>query len=66
MRMPILSYFLVVGIVLFGGLILVSSQLESKPLSVSQRIGVPPPFKAPADETQSPTSGVDSDSDVQD
>ena len=37
MRMPILSYFLVVGIVLFGGLILVSSQLESKPLPVSQR-----------------------------
>jgi hypothetical protein len=60
MRMPILSYFLVAGIVLFGGLILVSSQLESKPLPVSQRIGVPPPFKAPPNETQSPTSGVDS------
>jgi hypothetical protein len=60
MRMPILSYFLVVGIMLFGGLILVSSQLESKPLPVSQRVGVPPPFKAPPDETQSPTSGVDS------
>jgi hypothetical protein len=27
MRMPLLSYFLVVGAVLFGGLILVSSQL---------------------------------------
>jgi hypothetical protein len=60
MRMPLLSYFLVAGIVLFGGLILVSSQLESKPLPVSQRIGVPPPFKAPPNETQSPTSGVDS------
>jgi len=61
MRMPILSYFLIVGTVLFGGLILVSSQLESKPLPVSQRIGVPQPLKAPPDETQSPTSGVDSD-----
>jgi hypothetical protein len=59
MRMPILSYFLVVGIVLFGGLILVSSQLESKPLPVSQRVGVPTPFKAPPDETQLPTSGVE-------
>jgi hypothetical protein len=68
MRMPILSYFIVAGIVIFGGLILVSSQLESKPLPVSQRIGVPPPFKAPPDETQSPTSGVDSaaESDVRD
>ena len=60
MRMPILTYFLVVGTVLFGGLVLVSSQLESKPLPVSQRIGVSPPFKAPPNETQSPTSGVDS------
>ena len=60
MRMPILSYFLAAGIILFGGLILVSSQLESKPLPVSQRIGVPPPFKAPPNEIQSPTSGVDS------
>jgi len=68
MRMPILSYFLAAGIILFGGLILVSSQLESKPLPVSQRIGVPPPFKAPPDQTQSPTSGADStaDSNVQD
>ena len=54
MRMPILSYFLVIGAVVFGGLILVSSQLESKPLPVSQRVGVPPPFKAPPDDL--PTS----------
>jgi hypothetical protein len=54
MRMPILSYFLVVGTVLFGGLVLVSSQLESKPLPVSQRVGVPPPFKALPDDL--PTS----------
>jgi hypothetical protein len=52
MRMPILAYFLVVGTILFGGLVLVSTQLESKPLPVSQRIGVPPPFKASADESQ--------------
>ena len=47
MRMPILSYFLVAGTILFGGLILLSSQLEIKPLPVSQTIGVPQPFKAP-------------------
>jgi len=54
MRMPLLAYFLVVGTVLFGGLVLLSTQLESKPLPVSQRIGVPPPFKALADEPQIP------------
>jgi hypothetical protein len=52
--MPILTYFLVVGTVLFGGLVLVSSQLESKPLPVSQRVGVPPPFKTLPDDL--PTS----------
>jgi hypothetical protein len=56
MRMPILSYFLVVGILLFGGLVLVSSRLESKPLPVSQTIGLPAPFKAPPEDTQSPTN----------
>jgi len=54
MRMPVLAYFLVVGTVLFGGLVLLSTQLESKPLPVSQRIGAPPPFKGPADEPQIP------------
>ena len=47
MRMPVLAYFLVMGMILFGGLALASGQLESKPLAVSQRIGVPTPFKAP-------------------
>ena len=60
MRMPILSYFLLIGTVLFGGLFLLSSQLESKPLPVSQRIGLPPPFKALPDEKQSQTGGIDS------
>jgi len=45
--MPVLTYFLVVGVALFGGMRLVSSQLEAKPLTVSQRVGVPAPFKAP-------------------
>jgi len=45
--MPILAYFLVVGVILFGGMQLVSSQPEAKPLPVSQRIGVPASFKAP-------------------
>ena len=49
MRIPLLAYFLVMGIILFSGLVLVSSQLESKPLPVSQRIGVPPPLKASPD-----------------
>ena len=56
MRMPLLAYFLVMGIILFSGLVLVSSQLESKPLPVSQRIGIPPPFKAPPDANGSLTS----------
>jgi hypothetical protein len=29
--------------------------LESKPLPVSQRIGVPPPFKAAPDDLPTPT-----------
>ena len=36
MRMPILAYFLVMGN-LVGGLVLVSSQLESKPISPKDR-----------------------------
>jgi hypothetical protein len=56
MRMPVLSYFLVVGILLFGGLALVSSRLESKPLPVSQTIGLPAPFKALPEDTQSATN----------
>lgn len=58
MRMPLLAYFLVMGILLFTGLVLVSSQLESKSLPVSQRIGVPPPFKAQPDANGSPADTV--------
>jgi hypothetical protein len=46
MRMPILGYFLVIGAILFAAIVVVGSELESKPLPVSQTIGVPPPFKA--------------------
>jgi len=56
MKMPILSYFLVAGTILFGGLVLLSSHLEFKPLPVSQMIGVPQPFKAPPEGGQSTTS----------
>jgi hypothetical protein len=52
--MPLLAYFLVAGIILFTGLVLVSGQLESKPLPVSQKIGVPPMFKAAPDENETP------------
>jgi hypothetical protein len=54
--MPILSYFLVVGTVLFGMLVLVSNRLEPTPLQVSQMVGIPAPFKAPPEEDQSITS----------
>jgi hypothetical protein len=46
------------GIILFSGLVLVSSQLESRSLPVSQRIGVPPPFKAQPDANGTPADTV--------
>ena len=58
MRMPILSYFLAVGTALFGVLVLVSNQLEPKPLRVSQKIGVPARFKAPPEQMQSRISAL--------
>jgi len=58
--MPLLVYFLVMGILLFTGLALVSSRLESRSLPVSQRIGVPPPFKAPPDANGSLAGTVNS------
>jgi hypothetical protein len=51
MRMPIFGYFVVVGVILFGALVLVGSGLESKPLPVSQTTGVPAPFKASLEPT---------------
>jgi hypothetical protein len=56
MRMPIFSYFLVVGTVLFGVLVLVSNQIEPKPLHVTQTMGIPAPFKAPPESEQSTIS----------
>jgi hypothetical protein len=61
MRMPLLSYFLVAGTVLFGALLLVGNKLEPKPLPVSQTVGVPAPFKAPPEEVQSRTSAMNFD-----
>lgn len=58
MRMPILSYFLLAGTILFGGLVLLSGHLESKPLPVSQKVGVPPPFKAPVEDPQATRTEV--------
>jgi hypothetical protein len=57
MRMPILGYFLVTGAILFAALAVVGNGLESKPLPVSQTIGVPPPFKEPTAELKSLTDG---------
>ena len=47
MRMPIVSYFLVVGAVLAGLLIWLGDdgELESAPMRTSQQIGMPKPFK---------------------
>ena len=58
MQMPIFSYFLVVGTILFGILVLVSNQLEPKPLRVSQRLGLPARFKAPPEQMQSSNDAV--------
>ena len=47
MRMPIFSYFLVVGAVLTGLLIWLGDDgdLQSAPLRTSQQVGMPKPFK---------------------
>lgn len=47
MRMPIFSYFLVVGSVLTGLLVWLGDnrELESAPVKTSQTLGVPQPFK---------------------
>ena len=54
MRMPILSYFVVVGAALFAVLVLASSQVEPNisAIQVSQMVGLPAPFKAPSDDPQ--------------
>jgi hypothetical protein len=61
MRIPLLSYFLVAGTVLFGALVLVGNKLEPKPLPVSQMVGVPAPFKAPPEDVQSIAGAVNFD-----
>jgi hypothetical protein len=55
MRMPILSYFLAVGSVLFAMLTFGSSEIDPNisAIHVSQMVGVPVPFKAPPEEQQS-------------
>jgi hypothetical protein len=59
MQMPIFSYFLVVGTILFGVLDLVSNQFEPKPLRVSQKVGLPARFKAPPENMQSGNDVMD-------
>ncbi len=56
MRMPILSYFLIVGTALFGVLTLVGNRIEPKPLPVTQTIGLPPPYKAPPEANAAPNA----------
>ena len=61
MRMPMLSYFLVTGTVLFGVLVLVGNKLEPKPLPVAQTVGVPAPFRAQPEDVQSKTGTLNFD-----
>ena len=53
MRMPVLSYFLVVGGVLFTILTFVSSEIDPNisAIQVSQMVGIPAPYKAPSRES---------------
>jgi len=53
--MPILSYFLVAGSALFCILVLASTKIDQNISAghVSQIVGLPAPFKAPAEEPQS-------------
>lgn len=56
MRMPVLSYFLIVGTALFGVLTLVSNRIEPKPLPVTQTTGLPPPYKASPEINAAPNA----------
>jgi len=44
MRMPILSYFIVMSVVLTMALIIISSQMKPFPVATAQVDGVPKPF----------------------
>ena len=62
MQMPIFSYFLVVGTILFGVLALMSNQFEPKPLRVSQRFRPSAAIsKAPPENMQSGNDAMDRD-----
>jgi hypothetical protein len=53
--MPILSYFLVAGSALFCILVVASTQINQNisAVHVSQMVGLPAPFKAPPEGSQS-------------
>ena len=58
MRMPLFSYFTVVGTVLLALLLWLSSGIEpnSAPFRTSQSVGVPKPFKAGPEPPQEVTN----------
>jgi len=60
MRMPIFSYFIVVGTALVGLMIWVGNETEpsGSPVKTSQIVGLPKPFKAPPDTAQHKLTGV--------
>ena len=53
MRMPIFSYFVVVGVALLGLLIWLGDAMEPRalPFTSSQMVGLPKPYKAPPEYT---------------
>jgi len=60
MRMPLFSYFTVVGTVLLGLLVWLGTEIEpnNSPLRTSQIVGVPKPFKADPEPPQDRITGI--------
>ncbi len=54
MRMPLLSYFVVIGAALLVGLLYLSSTMEpvGPAIQTTQMVGLPPPYKAPPEVAQ--------------
>lgn len=59
-RVPIFSYFLIIGSVLTGLLFYANSVMvpSPPPFSVSQKIGLPEPYKAPAVVAEAPKPAI--------
>jgi hypothetical protein len=59
MRMPLFSYFTIVGTILLGLLIWLGNEMEpNSVLKTSQVVGVPKPFKAEPERPQGRVTGT--------